>query len=133
MAPRALPRFPVGILVGMAMLTTKGDHKPLLFPQVHPEGKFVVDVDKNIDINDVTPNCRVALRNDSYTLHKILPNKVDPLVSLMMVEKVPDSTYEMIGGLDKQIKEIKEVIELPVKHPELFEALGIAQPKVHQL
>jgi SpoVK/Ycf46/Vps4 family AAA+-type ATPase len=48
----------------------------------------------------------------------------------MMVEKVPDSTYEMIGGLDTQIKEIKEVIELPVKHPELFEALGIAQPKV---
>ena len=72
---------------------------------------------------------RVALRSDSYTLHKILPNKVDPLVSLMMVEKVPDSTYEMVGGLDKQIKEIKEVIELPVKHPELFEALGIAQPK----
>ena len=35
----------------------------------------------------------------------------------------------MVGGLDKQIKEIKEVIELPVKHPELFEALGIAQPK----
>lgn len=56
-------------------------------------------------------------------------SQVDPLVSLMMVEKVPDSTYEMIGGLDKQIKEIKEVIELPVKHPELFEALGIAQPK----
>jgi len=69
------------------------------------------------------------LRNDSYTLHKILPNKVDPLVSLMKVEKVPDSTYEMVGGLDKQIKEIKEVIELPIKHPELFEALGIAQPK----
>ena len=47
----------------------------------------------------------------------------------MMVEKVPDSTYEMVGGLHKQIKEIKEVIELPVKHPELFDALGIAQPK----
>lgn len=88
------------------------DKKKVLV-KVHPEGKFVVDIDKNIDINDVTPNCRVALRNDSYTLHKILPNKVDPLVSLMMVEKVPDSTYEMVGGLDKQIKEIKEVIELP--------------------
>ncbi|KAL1431043.1 hypothetical protein MTO96_014448 [Rhipicephalus appendiculatus] len=75
------------------------DKKKVLV-KVHPEGKFV-----------------------------ILPNKVDPLVSLMMVEKVPDSTYEMVGGLDKQIKEIKEVIELPVKHPELFEALGIAQPK----
>ena len=104
------------------------DKKKVLV-KVHPEGKFVVDLDKNIDINDVTPNCRVALRNDSYTLHKILPNKVDPLVSLMMVEKVPDSTYEMVGGLDKQIKEIKEVIELPVKHPELFDSLGIAQPK----
>ena len=47
----------------------------------------------------------------------------------MKVEKVPDSTYDQIGGLDKQIVEIKEVIELPIKHPELFESLGIAQPK----
>ncbi|TYH45979.1 hypothetical protein ES332_D11G303900v1 [Gossypium tomentosum] len=47
----------------------------------------------------------------------------------MKVEKVPDSTYDMIGGLDQQIKEIKEVIELPIKHPKLFESLGIAQPK----
>src|SRR5439155_18680117 len=92
--------------------------------------KYVVDIAPDIDITQITATCRVALRNDSYTLHKILPNKVDPLVSLMMVEKVPDSTYEMVGGLDKQIKEIKEVIELPVKHPELFESLGIAQPKV---
>ncbi len=65
-----------------------------------------MDVDKNIDMAKVTPNTRVALKNDSYLLHKILPNKVDPLVSLMMVEKVPDSTYEMVGGLDKQIKGI---------------------------
>lgn len=53
--------------------------------------------------------------------------QVDPLVSLMKVEKVPDSTYDMIGGLEKQIREIKEVIELPIKHPELFESLGVAQ------
>ena len=79
--------------------------------------------------HQVIPNARVSLRNDSYALHKLLPNKVDPLVSLMMVEKVPDSTYEMVGGVDKQIKEIKEVIELPIKHPEIFDALGIAQPK----
>jgi ATP-dependent 26S proteasome regulatory subunit len=76
---------------------------------------------------------RVALRNDSYLLHLLLPSKVDPLVSLMKVEKVPDSTFDMIGGLDQQVKEIKEVIELPIKHPELFEALGIAQPKVRAL
>merc|ERR1712130_943604 len=35
----------------------------------------------------------------------------------------------MIGGVDQQVKEIKEVIELPIKHPEIFESLGIAQPK----
>ena len=50
-------------------------------------------------------------------------------MQLMKVEKTPDSTYEMIGGVDKQIKEIKEVIELPIKHPEIFESLGISQPK----
>ncbi|GFH32622.1 AAA domain-containing protein, partial [Haematococcus lacustris] len=93
-------------------------------------GKYVVDIDKNIDITKLTPGARVALKNDSYTLHLCLPTKVDPLVSLMKVEKVPDSTYDMIGGADQQIKEIKEVIELPLKHPELFESLGIAQPKV---
>merc|ERR1711868_117597 len=104
------------------------DKKKVLV-KIHPEGKFIVDIDPKIKIDDIKPNIRVALKSDSYVLHKILPNKIDPLVSLMMVEKVPDSTYEMIGGLEKQIKEIKEVIELPVKHPELFEALGIAQPK----
>ena len=123
-----------------------GKNKVLV--KVQPEGKYsesqrpvltkimnsavitlVVDIDPDIELSALQPTYRVALRSDSYTIHKILPNKVDPLVSLMMVEKVPDSTYEMVGGLDKQIKEIKEVIELPVKHPELFEALGIAQPK----
>mmetsp|Transcript_1281 Transcript_1281/g.1702 ORF Transcript_1281/g.1702 Transcript_1281/m.1702 type:complete len:404 (-) Transcript_1281:66-1277(-) len=97
--------------------------------KINPEGKYVVDIDKDIDIKDCKPNTRVALRNDSYTLHKILPTKVDPLVSLMKVEAVPDSTYDMIGGLEKQVLEIKEVIELPIKHPELFESLGVAQPK----
>jgi len=109
------------------VIKAMGKNKVLV--KVHPEGKYVVDLDKTLDIVKITPNTRVALRNDSYVLHKILPNKVDPLVSLMKVEKVPDSTYEMIGGLDKQIREIKEVIELPIKHPEIFESLGIAQPK----
>jgi len=104
-----------------------GQNKVLV--KINPEGKYVVDIDKDIDIKDCQPNARVALRNDSYTLHKILPTKVDPLVSLMKVEAVPDSTYDMIGGLEKQVLEIKEVIELPIKHPELFESLGVAQPK----
>lgn len=109
------------------VIKAMGKNKVLV--KVGQEGKYVVDIDKDIAIEDCKPNARIALRSDSYVLHKILPSKVDPLVQLMRVEKTPDSTYEMVGGVDKQIKEIKEVIELPIKHPEIFEALGIAQPK----
>ncbi|KAF1741309.1 hypothetical protein MXB_1493 [Myxobolus squamalis] len=97
--------------------------------KIQPDGKYLVDVDKRLDINTLKPGVRVALKSDSYILHKVLPTKVDPLINLMMVEKVPDSTYENVGGLQKQIQEIKEVIELPIKHPQLFERLGISQPK----
>jgi len=109
------------------VIKAMGKEKVLV--KVGQEGKYVVDIDKDIKIEDCKPNARIALRSDSYVLHKILPSKVDPLVQLMRVEKTPDSTYEMVGGVDKQIKEIKEVIELPIKHPEIFEALGISQPK----
>ena len=97
--------------------------------QVLTRAPSVVDVADSVDITKLTVGKRVTLLSDSYKLEKMLPSSVDPLVSLMMVEKVPDSTYDMIGGLDQQIKEIKEVIELGLKHPELFESLGIAQPK----
>ncbi|KAN0050289.1 hypothetical protein ACTA71_003406 [Dictyostelium dimigraforme] len=122
----------------LQLLTNPGSHvaevvklmgKNKVLVKVNPEGKFVVDIDPTVDIAKLTPSTRAALKHESYTLHRILPNKIDPLVSLMKVEKIPDSTYDMVGGLDKQIKEIKEVIELPIKHPELFESLGIAQPK----
>ena len=79
-----------------------GKNKVLV--KISPEGKYVVTLDKSIKIEDCVINTRVALKSDSYVLHKILPTKVDPLVSLMKVEKVPDSTYDMVGGLDKQIK-----------------------------
>jgi Proteasomal ATPase OB C-terminal domain len=99
-----------------------GKNKVLV--KVHPEGKYVVDLDKEIDITKVTTGARVALRNDSYTLHLLLPTKVDPLVSLMKVEKVPDSTYDMIGGLDQQIKEIKEVRRCPRLDCNICTSLG---------
>ncbi|KAF5829631.1 P-loop containing nucleoside triphosphate hydrolase protein [Dunaliella salina] len=87
-----------------------GKNKVLV--KAHPEGKYVVDIDKDIEVSKLTTGARVALKNDSYTLHLLLPTKVDPLVSLMKVENVPDSTYDMIGGADEQIKEIKEGVLL---------------------
>ena len=92
------------------------------------DDKYIVKLDKDIKIEDLRPNIRVTL-GDRKKINRILPSKVDPLVSLMRVEKVPDSNYDSVGGLDDQIKEIREVIELPIKHPEIFESLGISQPK----
>ncbi|HEC81628.1 MAG TPA: AAA family ATPase [Thermoplasmatales archaeon] len=44
-------------------------------------------------------------------------------------EKIPHVTYEDIGGLNEEIKQVREMIELPLKHPELFEKVGIEPPK----
>ena len=93
------------------------------------DSKYIVSINKNIDKEKLKPNKRIALKKDSYEISKLLPSDTDPVVSLMKVEKIPDSTYDMIGGLKKQIEEIKDVIELPIKHPELYEATGIPQPK----
>ena len=51
-----------------------GKNKVLV--KVHAEGKYVVDIGKDIDISLCTPTTRVALKGDSYQLHKILPSKV---------------------------------------------------------
>jgi len=47
----------------------------------------------------------------------------------MKVEKAPLESYADIGGLDAQIQEIKEAVELPLTHPELYEDIGIKPPK----
>ena len=97
--------------------------------KINQDGKYLVDVHPKINKNKLTSGMRVAIRNDSYQICKVLVQKTDPLVSLMKVENIPLSKYDMIGGLDYQIEQIKEVIELPIKFPEIFESLGVAQPK----
>ena len=59
----------------------------------------------------------------------LLQDDVDPMVSVMKVEKAPLESYADIGGLDAQIQEIKEAVELPLTHPELYEDIGIKPPK----
>lgn len=76
-----------------------GKEKALV--KMNHEGKYIVSINKDVDKTQLKANIRIALRKDSYELHRILPTSTDPLVSLMKVEKVPDSTYDMIGGLKK--------------------------------
>ncbi len=56
---------------------------------------------------------------------ELLPQATKPLEA----ERVPDVTYEDLGGLHEEVKKVREMIELPLKHPELFERLGIEPPK----
>ena len=59
----------------------------------------------------------------------ILGDDADPMVAVMKVDKAPLETYADMGGLESQIQEIKEAVELPLTHPELYEDIGIKPPK----
>lgn len=59
----------------------------------------------------------------------VLSDDTDPMVTVMKLEKAPQETYGDIGGLDQQIQEIKESVELPLTHPEYYEEMGIKPPK----
>jgi len=73
--------------------------------------------------------CSVLLHNKVMSVVGILADDTDPLVSVMKVEKAPTESYADIGGLFEQIQEIKEAVELPLTHPELYEEMGIKPPK----
>merc|ERR1719450_747283 len=59
----------------------------------------------------------------------ILSEQTDPSLNVMKVDKAPPETYADIGGLEKQIQEIKESVELPLTHPEYYEEVGVKPPK----
>ena len=55
----------------------------------------------------------------------ILNDDTDSMVNVMIVNTVPQESYADVGGLEQQIQEIKESVELPLTHPELYEDIGI--------
>jgi proteasome regulatory subunit len=90
---------------------------------------LIVNVANNVNINDIKIGKLVALNQRGSTIVEVLPNREDPLVKSMEVIEKPSVTYSDIGGLEAQIRELREVIELPLKNPQLFERLGIEPPK----
>ncbi|MHA1687030.1 MAG: proteasome-activating nucleotidase [Candidatus Heimdallarchaeaceae archaeon] len=90
---------------------------------------LVVAISRNIDISKLKPDTRVALNQRTFSIVKILPPTQDPMVQNMELIERPPETYSDIGGLDQQIQEIKETVELPLLHPEIFEKIGIDPPK----
>lgn len=65
----------------------------------------------------------------TLTIMRILPREVDPMVYSMSLEDPGSVSFAGIGGLGDQVRELREVIELPLMNPELFERVGITPPK----
>ena len=109
---------------------------PIVPPEVHPHyiiqllmSKYVVGLAKELAPSDVTEGLRVACSPKDFEIAIPLQPAIDPLVSMMQVEEKPDVTYSDVGGCKEQIGLLKEIIELPLLHPERFEQLGIDAPK----
>merc|ERR1712066_11048 len=82
-----------------------------------------------VDKDQLEPGCSVLLNHKVHAVVGVLGDDTDPMVTVMKLEKAPQETYADIGGLDTQIQEIKESVELPLTHPEYYEEMGIKPPK----
>lgn len=90
---------------------------------------FYVKIFSIVDKEQLELGCSVLLRENSYHIVGVLADEADPLLSVMKVDKAPTETYGDVGGLESQIREIKEAVELPLTHPEMYEEVGIKPPK----
>ena len=91
--------------------------------------KFVVNSSQFINAKDIYAGAKVALNQQSLAVIEVLPPVKDPMVLGMEVIEAPNIDYNNIGGLEEQINEIRETVELPLLKPELFEKVGIQPPK----
>uniref|UniRef100_A0A7S0VBW3 26S proteasome regulatory subunit 4 homolog n=1 Tax=Polytomella parva TaxID=51329 RepID=A0A7S0VBW3_9CHLO len=91
--------------------------------------EYYVGIMSYVNKELLEPGCSVLLHNKGMFVVGILQDEADPMVSVMKVDKAPLESYADVGGLEPQIQEIKEAIELPLTHPELYEDIGIKPPK----
>lgn len=103
------------------------DNHAIVTAGLGPE--YYVPILSFVDKYLLEPGCTVLLNYRDNSIVGVLEGETDPLVSVMKLEKAPTETYADVGGLEKQIQEIKESVELPLTNPELYEEMGIRPPK----
>ncbi|CAM9616634.1 unnamed protein product [Ectocarpus sp. 12 AP-2014] len=91
--------------------------------------RYVVGCRSKLDKAALKPSTRVSLDMTTLTIMRKLPREVDPTVFHMLNEDPGGISFSEIGGLGEQIRELREVIELPLTNPELFIRVGIKPPK----
>lgn len=92
-------------------------------------GRYVVDIGEKVSPTDIEEGMRVGIERQKYKIEIPLPPKIDATVTMMQVEEKPDVTYADVGGQKEQLDKLREVVELPLLHPERFVKLGIDPPK----
>merc|ERR1711974_589191 len=107
--------------------TGKDELKYLINCKQH--GKYVVDLGEKVSPTDIEEGMRIGVDRKKFQIQIPLPPKIDPSVSLMQIQEKPDVTYKDVGGCTQQIEQMREVVELPMLHPERFIRLGIDPPK----
>ncbi|PWA38181.1 26S proteasome regulatory subunit 6B [Artemisia annua] len=90
---------------------------------------YYVKVSSTVNREMLKPSASVALHKHSHALVKVLPPEADSSVSLLSQSEKPDVTYSDIGGCDIQKQEIREAVELPLTHHELYKQIGIDPPR----
>jgi len=90
---------------------------------------FYVTISSFVDRKALTIGCSVLLHEKALAIVGLLDDDVNPLVDVMKVENAPLESFADIGGLEDQIIEIKEAVELPLTHPEYFDEMGVKPPK----
>ena len=90
---------------------------------------FQVSINQRLSRDKLRPGTRVALNQDTLSVVEILHDAWDPMVSGAEMVENPNVSYETVGGLDEQILQVREAIELPLEKPELFRKVGIQPPK----
>eukprot|EP01062_Namystynia_karyoxenos_P007661 TRINITY_DN12689_c0_g3_i1.p1 TRINITY_DN12689_c0_g3~~TRINITY_DN12689_c0_g3_i1.p1 ORF type:complete len:409 (+),score=182.26 TRINITY_DN12689_c0_g3_i1:132-1358(+) len=90
---------------------------------------YYVRVLSTLDREQLKPNASVGLHKHSNACVAILPSETDSTITLVGANEKPDVSYADIGGLDLQKQEIREAVELPLTHGELYRQIGIDPPR----
>lgn len=91
--------------------------------------EYYVSIMSFVDKDLLEPGASVLLHHKTVSIVGVLTDDADPIVSVMKLDKAPTESYADIGGLEQQIQEVRESVELPLLHPELYEEMGIKPPK----
>ncbi|NPE29595.1 proteasome-activating nucleotidase [Methanococcoides sp. SA1] len=115
-------------LVVASVVDIFDDDKALIRSSTGPQ--FLVKVSQDFDDDDLlVPGARVGLNQQTLAVVDIIPESDEPLITAMEVIDSQEVDYSQVGGLDQQIREISESVELPITKPEAFKRIGITPPK----